>query len=113
LVWCGVSASPGIGGTKGREPVAMTKRRARMRWGPASTSVSETKRARSRITWTPRPSNRSWLSTGAIVSITASTWSLAAAKSGAGSWAATPKAPCPVACALWPAASNAFDGTQP
>jgi hypothetical protein len=61
---------PGIGGTKGREPVAMTKRRAAITASPACTSVGEMKRPNSRITCTPSPSNRSWLSTGAMASIT-------------------------------------------
>ena len=36
----GHAARPGMGGTAGREPVAMTKRRALMRASPAATSVA-------------------------------------------------------------------------
>ena len=68
-----------MGGTKGEEPVAMTTRRARMRQGPASTVSGPVKRPYSRMTRTPRPSNRAWLSTGAMVSMARRTWRLAAA----------------------------------
>ncbi len=86
---------PGIGGTTGREPVAMTKRRARMANPPACTSSGEVKRAQARITRTPSPSNRSWLSMGAMVSMVRATWSLTAAEVDLGDDRRDPEArPC-------------------
>ncbi len=57
----------------------MTMRRAVMRWSPAMTVCPSTKLPNSRMTRTPSPSNRSWLSTGAMVSMVRRTWRLAAA----------------------------------
>ena len=50
---------PGSGGRAGLDPVARTKRRARMRRSPAVTSRGPVKRARARITCTPSPAKRS------------------------------------------------------
>ena len=71
LVRCGVSASPGIGGSAGEEPVAITKRRALIsNCSPTATVRLFLKRATPSITRTPRPPKRSRESFGAIVSMT-------------------------------------------
>ena len=64
-----------MGGMAGEEPVAMTKRRALMRWSPASTVSRLMNWAVARITSTPRPVNRSAESLGAMAAMTPCTWS--------------------------------------
>jgi hypothetical protein len=80
----GNALHPGIGGTAALDPVATTMRRARMRVPFTSSSRGPTKRAAPWITLTPRPSNRSTESFGAIAAITSWTWRLTAAKSTLG-----------------------------
>ena len=63
---------------------------------PASTSRGPVKRAKARITVQPSPSNRSWLSTGAISAITAATWSFTAREIHLRLDAATPRKPAPL-----------------
>jgi hypothetical protein len=84
LVKYGTRSSPGIGGTAALDPVAMTKRRARIRAPSTATSRGPTKRAVPLITLTPSPSNRSTESFGAIAAITSWTCRLTAAKSTLG-----------------------------
>ena len=64
-----------MGGTAGEEPVAITNRRALMRWSPASTVSRQMNWAVARITLTPRPVNRSAESFGAMEAMTPWTWS--------------------------------------
>ena len=70
-----MSASPGIGGTTGDEPVATTKRRALISNSPTATVRLSVKRAAPSITRTPRPAKRSRESFGAMAAITSCTWS--------------------------------------
>ena len=79
LVSYGTLSSPGIGGTSGEEPVAMTIRRGLMIVSPAFTSLGERNSPYSRMTVTPSVSNRSWLSCGSIVAMAWATCSMAAA----------------------------------
>ncbi len=105
---------PGTGGTKGIEPVATTKRRARIRTSPAATSRGLTKRASARSTVTPMPAKRSAESCGAIAAIVSWTWSCTARKSISGGAPRTPmRAARAWALAALAAASSALDGTQP
>ena len=114
LVKCGTFSSPGIGGIIAREPVATTILRAST-WALSLATVwASTKRAASRITVTPRPSKRAWLSTGAMLAMVAWTWAITAAKSMLTPLAVTPRWPLWVAsCAALAAAISALDGTQP
>ena len=69
-----MSSSPGIGGTAGDEPVAITKRRALISTSSPTTTVRlSLKRAVPSITRTPRPAKRSFESFGAIAAITSCT----------------------------------------
>lgn len=69
-----MSASPGIGGTAGDEPVATTNRRALISTSSPTTTVRlSLKRAVPSITRTPRPPKRSFESIGAIAAITSCT----------------------------------------
>ena len=67
-----------MGGTAGEEPVAMTKRRALMRWSPASTVSRLMNWPAAWITLTPRPVNRSTELFGAMAAMTPWTWSCTA-----------------------------------
>src|SRR5262245_36224126 len=101
-------------GISGDEPVAITKRRALMRYSPALTRLRSRKRAGAPITLTLRPVKRSAASLGAMAAITPRTWLLTAAWSMAGLTGAMPRGPAVrMAWARAAAASNAFDGTQP
>ncbi len=114
LVRNGTSARPGIGGTVGAEPVAMTMRRAEIACSPALTSFGPVKRAAAAMTRTPSPVKRSTKSCGAIAAITPCTWRITAAKSTAGGAAPSPNSALPrAALTRLAAASSAFDGTQP
>ena len=98
----------------GSEPVATTKRRARIRVSPASTSRGPVKRAPARTTVTPMASKRSTESCGAMDSITPRTWSCTAWKSISGAAPPTPMRRARLcALAALAAASSALDGTQP
>ena len=67
----GVWSRPGIGGTAGDEPVAITKRRALIsNASPTTTVVGSVKRASPSITRTPSPVKRSLESFGAIAAMT-------------------------------------------
>ena len=81
LVRCGVSARPGIAGSDGDEPVAMTKRRAVMMKSPAATVRASKNRAAPSMTCTPRPAKRSRASIGATVLATSRRCAFTAAKS--------------------------------
>ncbi len=81
LVRCGVSARPGIAGSAGDEPVAMTKRRAAMVNSPAVTVRASKNRAAPSMIRTPRPAKRCRVSLGATVSATSRRWAFTAAKS--------------------------------
>ena len=103
-----------MGGTRGAEPVAITKRRADTRAAPATSSRGPVKRPRSRSTVTPMPSKRSTESWGAMPAITPWTWSCTALKSTSGACARRPSAPAwRWATAALALASRALDGTQP
>ena len=66
------------------------------------------------MTRTPSPVKRSFESLGAIVAMTSCTCFATLAKSTSGARAASPNArACATACACFPAASSAFEGTQP
>ncbi len=114
LVKLGTVSMPGIGGTTGVEPVAITKRRGRISASPASTVRPSTKRASAAMTRTPSRSKRSAESLGASRAMTRSTLSATAAKSIRGGWYRTPNsAPRRQPSASLAAASSDFDGTQP
>lgn len=49
LVWCGTASSPGMGGTEGRPPVAITTRRARTRVTAPVAVSSRSVRASSKL----------------------------------------------------------------
>ena len=103
-----------MGGMSGDDPVAITKRRALMRWSPASSVSRVMKCPLALITLTPRPANLSTESFGAIAAMTPWTWSQTAAASIDGSTGRMPKAAAErMRCARRAAASSAFDGTQP
>ena len=89
-------------------------RRARTRTLSLSSVRGSAKRACSRTTVTPRPSKRSWLSIGAMVSMTWRMCALTAGQSTRGGALVTPSFDAVrTTCARSPAAISAFDGTQP
>ena len=115
LVRYGTASSPGIGGSDGDDPVAITKRRAAISVPSPATTVSRSlKRAAAAITRTPRPVKRSLESFGAIAAITSCTCRWTLAKSMRTGPAAMPKASAPaMPWARLAAAISAFEGTQP
>jgi len=105
---------PSTGGITGRDPVAMTKRRARISNSPATTVLRSAKRASAWMTRTPSAVKRSTESFGAIVAITSWTCRCTLRKSTSGSTGAMPNfAASRIACACRPAAIKALEGTQP
>ena len=115
--WSGTAPrrSPGIGGSDGDEPVAITKRRALISMpSPATTVARSLKRAAASITRTPRPVKRSLESFGAMAAITSCTCRRTLAKSTVAGPADTPNASASaMPCARLAAAISAFEGTQP
>lgn len=92
----------------------MTKRLARTITSPARTVSSPTNVAAARMTVTPSPSKRAWLSWGAIESITSCTPALTAQKSTSGDGPRSPSSgQRSASAAAWAEASRAFEGTQP
>ncbi len=91
------SASPSIGGTTGRAPVATTIRRARIDRPPTSSSVGARNRARPSRTSTPSRPSTSGVSVAAMRSMLRCTPAMASAKG-------SPR---------FAASMNAFDGTHP
>jgi hypothetical protein len=65
------------------------------------------------MTWTPRPSNRSWLSTGAIVSMTLVHMVLGGGEIRVGRVAGDAEGGLAGVMRLVPRASSALEGTQP
>ena len=105
---------PVIGGTKAVEPVAITILRALTARLALSTVSRLSNAACSRTTRTPRPSKRSWLSTGAIVAMVRATWAITSEKLTSTPEHFTPRAPAArMAEASAAAAIMAFEGTQP
>ena len=92
----------------------MTNLRAATRRLSLATMRASRKWAASRTTWTPRPSKRSWLSTGAMVRMVSWTWAMTRAKSTSTGPAVTPRPPpLRAAWAAEAAAIRALEGTQP
>ena len=73
---------PGIGGTAGREPVAMTNVFAVSRRPLTSNASGAVNRPSPKITSTPRPRKRSGLSKGSIPAMTSRTRSMTRARIG-------------------------------
>ena len=86
-----MSARPGIAGSAGDEPVAMTKRRAAMVKSPAATVRASKNRAVPSMIRTPRPARRCRVSLGATVPATSRRWAFTAAKSTPKRAALSPK----------------------
>jgi hypothetical protein len=114
LVKYGTLSSPGMGGTAGDEPVAMTKRRAVIFASPATTVLASMNLAPAWMTRTPSPVKRSMESLGSMAAITLLMWSCTPFGSTAGETGRMPKgADERMMCARRAAAIMAFEGTQP
>ena len=99
---------------KARLPVATIIRRAFTRAVSDTTVLRSSNRAASRMTVQPSPSNRSWLSTGAIVSMVLRMCALTPFQSTVAGASVTPYLAASLgACAALAQESNAFEGTQP
>ncbi len=114
LVRYGTSATPGIGGTAGREPVAITNVFAVRRRPATSNAAGPVKRPSPKMTSTPRPRKRSGLSLGSISPITARTRVITRARSTCGSTGGSAqRSAWRIWCAMRADFSSDLDGTQP
>ncbi len=114
-VWKPAASRPGIGGTTGRAPVAITMRFDRRRPTPSTSIVSgPTKRASPNCTSTPIARKRSGSSWCATVSLAAFTRERTLSSAWVGSRGSRPSRSAErIAWATRDAAISAFDGTQP
>ncbi len=114
LVRKGVVSRPGIGGTAGREPVAMTNWLAVNRRPSTSKASAPVNRPSPKITSTPRPRKRSGLSLGSMPAITPATRSITRARSTVGVTAGiAQRSAWRISCAIRADLISVFDGTQP
>ena len=115
LVQQGADANPSIGGSAGREPVAITQERAESRWPFTSTVWASTKCAGPRRTSTPSLQKRSSESWTWTFSMTLCTRSMTAPRSTGGRInPGRPNSPARLASAQTAAERiSALEGTQP
>ena len=105
---------PVIGGTVGRDPVAITNTRALRARAPTTKVRASLNAPCPTSTSTPSERKRSGLSLGAISLITAATRCITAVRFSADSCAGNPhRCALRMACATLADLSSVFDGTQP